>query len=197
MTYSRPVEGSILSLIIEGSQTMKVRLFSLGLVLPLLLAAQPDAPAPELKAFASREGGFTVLLPGTPREQALKHKGPDGREVVSYTFVVERTPAAYTIAYASDPNLAKADLDAINVRLEKVRKGLESSLNGKLVGERKITLEKHPGLEFHLELAGTSFYRSRIYIVRDRFFQVTVLGPREVALSPESNAILDSFQLLK
>jgi hypothetical protein len=173
---------------------MMVRLFSPILLLPLL-AAQTDAP--ELKAFTSREGGFTIFLPGTPREQAVAHQGPDGREVVSHTAVVERPPAVYTVGYASDPNLARADTDAINARLERVRKGLEERLKGKLVSERRIALEKHPGLEFSLEVPSAGIYRSRIYIVRDRFYQVAVLGPKEAALSKEAAAVLDSFRLLK
>jgi hypothetical protein len=176
---------------------MKARLLVLGLVLPLL-AAQ-DRAGSELKVFSSKEGGFTVLLPGDPKADVKKHKGPGGnKEVANHIFTVDQKTAAYVVAYMIDPGLAKAGEAGIKKALENARRGAEASTRGKPIDKDKpITLDGHPGLEFQLDVPNLGIYRSRVYIVGDRFYQVSILGPKEVATGPQADMVLDSFKLMK
>jgi hypothetical protein len=174
---------------------MQARLL-LGLTLSALLAVQEKA-APELKEFSSKEGGFTVLLPGTPQEHISKTGGAEGKEIVNHVFTVKHGSATYTVAYLIDPILAKGKPEDSKKWLESASKAAEATLKGKLLSEKPITLETHPGVEFQLEIPGSGIYRSRAYIVNDRLYQVTVLGPKELAQGKEADRILDSFKLMK
>jgi hypothetical protein len=175
---------------------MKTRLVLFGLVLPLLLAAQPEKPAVELKPFTDKEGGFSIMLPAEPKKQSLKQKGPDGKEVVNNIFHVDQKTHAYVVAYLKDPKLAKEGKEGVEQALERARKGAEASLKAKLLEEKKVKLDdKHPGLEFQLEVPSVGVYRSRIYVVNDILYQLSVLGPKEVALSKDADQVLNSFKL--
>jgi hypothetical protein len=180
---------------------MRSRLLVLALVLPLLLAARQNQPELEFKEFSPEEGGFTILLPGVPKEQTRKEKGPGGKEESTlhlFTVDLKTSTSAYQVAYTVDPNLAKADADALKGMLERVRRGAEDSLRGKLLSEKKITLEeKYPGVEIQVEIPEGRVYRSRVYVVEDRLYQMTVLGPKDVTQSKEADQFLDSFKLSK
>jgi hypothetical protein len=175
---------------------MKVRL--LILLLPLLLAARQDQPERELKEFSSKDGGFTVLLPGKPKEQTRKERAPGGKgESTLRLFTVDHPTTAYQVAVTTDPNL-KADADTLKTVLEQVRQAAQDSLKGKVLSEKKIKLDdKYPGVELQVEVPEGRLYRSRVYVVNDRLYQVTVLGPKKTALSKEADQVLDSFQLTK
>jgi hypothetical protein len=169
---------------------MRIRYPVLLLFVPLLMAAQQAPPAVELKEFSSKEGGFTVLLPGTPSASVQKSK-----DLVNHIFVLDRKPTAYLVAYLIDSKLSKAGADDIARTLEKARKSVEVGFKGKLLSEKKITLDKHPGIEFQLEAPAAGIYRSRAFVANDRLYQVTVLGPKDVVTSAEADKILDSFKL--
>jgi hypothetical protein len=167
---------------------------SLFLILSLLPAQ--DKPV-ELKEFSSPEGGFTVLLPGTPREQVSKTGSVGEHEIVNHVFVVDQKAAVYAAAYMIDPGLAKIEPEGVRKVLENARKGTELGLKARLLSEKEIALDKHPGVEFQLDVAGRGVYRARVYVVADRLLQVSVLGPRDIALGEEADRVLDSFRLTK
>ena len=54
----------------------------------------------------------------------------------------------------------------------------------KLLNEKKVTLGKYQGLEFLIESAQLGFYRSRVYIVDGRMYQVSLTAPKEFVTSP-------------
>lgn len=178
---------------------MRARL--LILLPPLLLAARQDQPERELKEFSPKDGGFTVLLLGTPKEQTRKERAPGGKgESTLRLFTADLTTTAYQVAVTTDPNLAKADADTDTLKtvLERVCQAAQDSLRGKLLSEKKVMLDdKHPGVEFQVEVPEGRLYRSRVCVVNDRLYQVTVLGPKETALSKEADQVLDSFKLTK
>lgn len=68
-----------------------------------------------------------------------------------------------------------------------------------MLSEQDIRLGTYPGKEFRLENPGKAIVRHRVYLVKQRIYQVLVETPldREQALSSDSDKFLNSFQLLK
>src|SRR5262249_33927006 len=133
----------------------------------------------EWKEFTSKEGGFAVLLPGTPVEQRQLVKTPVG-SVDVHLFVVdpEGAPGAYVVGYSDFPEVALNDGGA-QKRLDNARDGAVAQVKGKLKSEKKIKLKGVPGRELHIEVNDKTAVRLRLYVVQNRLYQVMSIGPRE------------------
>ncbi len=172
---------------------MKLRALLTGLAVGLLLGA--DDP-PTLKEFAPKDSDFTVRAPGDMKETVKKVSGAGGKEEVQRTYTYAPNPSTvYLILDREMPALAKANAATIQTALENGRKSAEKSLDGKLIEEKKVKLGEHQGLEFLIESAKQGFYRSRIYIVRGRMYQVTILGPKDAVTAKTADEYLESFKL--
>jgi hypothetical protein len=164
---------------------MTVRPFLVVLFVPFLYGAQ-EKPA-GFETFTPKSGGFTVLLPGTPKEQTNRNG--------MHLYVVDKGKSAYLASYLDVPALAKADEETQKKALVNGRKAAETNLKGKLVSEKSITLDKkYPGLEYLIDTP-RGYYRSRTYLVKGRLYQVVVVAPQEEATSKATDELLDSFKL--
>jgi hypothetical protein len=173
---------------------MKVRPLLSGLAVVLLLGAEDK---PTLKEFTSREGGFSVQVPGEMKETVKNVKSPGGKNEVQRTYTYAPSPnTVYLLLDRDMAALKKADAETVAKALDNSRKAAEQALKGKLLGEKKVTLGKHPGLEFQIESAQLGVYRSRVYIADGRMYQITVMGPRDVVTSKTADDYLQSFKLL-
>jgi hypothetical protein len=172
---------------------MKARALLTGLAVLLLLGAD-DPPA--LKEFAPKDGGFTVRAPGDMKETVKTVKGPGGKDEVQRTYTY--APNANTVYLILDremPALARANAATVQMALENGRKAAEKSLSGKLIDSKDVKLGEHQGLEFLIDSAKQGYYRSRIYIVNGRMYQVTIMAPKDVATSKTADEYLESFKL--
>jgi hypothetical protein len=177
---------------------MRTRMALVGLaVIPLFAAA--DEPGSALKPFTSTKGNFSVLLPGTPREEKVSIPDPKGEPGEQYQFVLDRGNGAYVVSYQDNPDLKSAGREEAERKLSAARTAVQRGFGGRLLGERPIKLhDTYPGLEFEVEVpAGPGLYRSRMYLVRGRLHQVIVVGAREFTTATEADRVLDSFRLLK
>jgi hypothetical protein len=166
-----------------------------GLVVVLLLGAEDK---PTLKKFTSEEGGFSVQVPGDMKETVKNIKAPGGKEEMQRTYTYAPNPNTVYLILARDmAALKNASPETVNMALENGRKAAEQSLKGKLLNEKKLTLGKYPGLEFQIESAKLGVYRSRVYIVDGRMYQVTVMGPKDVVTSKTADEYMQSFKLEK
>jgi hypothetical protein len=171
---------------------MKLRALLTGLAVVMLLGA---ADQPTLKEFTSKEGGFSVLLPGEPRETVKSIKAPDGKTEVQRTYVCAPDPkTVYLVLEREMRALANAGPEAAKKTLEAGCKSAEEVLKGKLISKEPITLGKHPGLEFRIE-SKDGVYRARAYIVNGRMYQVTLTAPKDVVNSKAADEYLGSFKL--
>ena len=158
------------------------------LLLPAAGAAQT-----EWKERTWKAGDCSALLPGEPVEQT-KDVG-QGRKV--YLWIVSQGKIAYVVSYADMPELAKAGGELIEKALENGRKQAAVNLKGKVIYDKEHKLNGNPGREVHIETPALGIYRMRMYVIGPRLYQVIVLGPREVALSKDSDRYLDSFKVTK
>jgi hypothetical protein len=176
---------------------MKTKSLVLGLTLALFLGQNVRADdTPSWERFTSREGGFSVLLPGTPMQRTKSLKTPFG--TVNMTMVLAMDPDAgscYGVVYADFPAdlVRPGNTDDI---LDAVGMGMVQGAKGKLRDTKEIKFGAHPGRELEMELpGGTGIGRARVYLVKGRLYQVLTLLPGDAAQSPEAGRFLDSFKL--
>jgi hypothetical protein len=165
-------------------------------VLAIVLLATGVARGQE-KPFKSLEGGFSVQLPGEPKYKAQKLQGTD---ITQHMFLIESKDGkvAHLAAYQVDGNLAGLSKEQKQVVLTRARDSARETFQGKVLADKAIELAGHPGHEFKISVPNLKAeYRSRVYIVGDRLYQVTILGSREVVDSKEADAYLSSFKLVE
>jgi hypothetical protein len=162
------------------------------------LFAADESEAPALKRYKSEDGNFSIQLPGVPKAQRVpvEKDNPKATKQVQYVFGVE--DGAYLVSYQDNPRLEEADATAAEDALKTSQQSLAKKF-GKLLTEKPIKLEdKYPGRQFEYEMPGKKgIYRSRIYLVDGRLYQVIVVGTEAFANSEIADAMLDSFKLLR
>jgi hypothetical protein len=148
---------------------------------------------PEWKEFASKEGRFKVLMPGTPDQDKAETDSDFGKGVL-HMSVVRAGKTTYGANYCDFPaEIKKAPLKQV---YDSSRDGAVANLEGKLASEKDVKLGEYPGREIQIDVAeGKRLFRVRVYLVDQRLYQVVVFGTREAAVSKEADKFLDSFEL--
>jgi hypothetical protein len=162
---------------------MKTRGWLVGSM--VLVAAGCGVPWTE---YRSADGGFTVVMPGTPKVQSHDEKTPQGKITIN-AAVVERPNAAFVAAWADLPPKIPLDLDQ---RLDAVA----ARYKGEITKKREIEVAGQPGLAFVMDTkkpAGQAV--GRIFQVKDRIYQLLVVGSR-VEGSSEAERFFDTFKLI-
>jgi len=143
------------------------------------------------KEFTSREGKFSVIMPGEPTYTTQTAPTKEGM-VQIHMFLIGHGVMAYGIIYNDVPG-AIADVQKY---LDERRNGAVLTSKGTLISEKKISIEGHPGREIKLKTADNMQYTGRLYFIDGRFYQVIVTAPAEVNAEAVSAKFLDSFKLL-
>jgi len=148
---------------------------------------------PEWKEFASKEGRFKVLMPGTPKQDQAETESDFGKGIL-HMNVVQAGKTMYGANYCDFPaEIKKAPLKQL---FDSSRDGAVANLEGKLANEKDIKLGVHPGREIQIDVAnGKQLFRVRVYLVDQRLYQVVILGTKEHATSKAADKFLDSFKL--
>jgi len=148
----------------------------------------------DLQTLTSKEGRFSVLMPANPKE--MKQEIPTAVGTIKVTmYLSDLGNQAYVVSFNDYP----ADL----VKMTEPAKMLESARGGvvgkgKLVSEKKITLDKSPGLDFEYELPdGKGIGRARMYLVNERLYQMLFINGTEKTVPKEVEKVLESFKLTK
>ena len=162
------------------------------LVVILATSTFADEP-PQAKEYISKEGGFKVLMPGTPKETKLDAESEFGKGVLHMNSV-EAGMAMYAANYCDFP--AEIKKVALKQVYDSSRDGAVANLEGKLATEKDIKLGDYSGREIRIEVAGgIRLFRARVFLVGQRLYQVVVFGTKESASSKDADKFLDSFRL--
>jgi hypothetical protein len=168
-------------------------LWSLSLTACLALGAGNRAADEKWQKFTSKEGRFSVLLPGKPMEKTEQVPGPGGKKKELHTvLLVLSADKIYHLNYNDYPKeQIKEDKNK-----ETAFDALRKALGGKVLSEKKITVGKNkaPGRELLIELPSKQFYRSRVFFIGNRLFQVVAMGSEEFARGKDADRFLDSFK---
>ena len=148
--------------------------------------------------FVSLSEGFAIKLPARYNDYKPFVPMRIGNEDHNLSLLKWNTSAGLiTVGYMrgtrnwEEPDLSKRFFEGF-------RKLIASKIadKGRLVGERSISLDTHPGLEFVVENSG-QINAFRIFLVRNRFFMLTlVTEPGQRDAVPSGDEILLSFRLL-
>jgi uncharacterized protein (TIGR03066 family) len=155
-------------------------------------AGTPLPPkSPDWKEFRSPERGFAVRFPSAPKEETktdatgktFTYHASLGEGLI--TFMVMCTDSAVKLS-GQDP---KKLLDAATAPFAK-----------NLTSKREIKVNDYPGVEMQVEMETNGVavaLTSRIFVVRERMYQVMVTSAREAKDPALSAEFLDSFTLLE
>ena len=164
-----------------------------AILLPLaysLVNAQPST----WKEFRSTEGGFSVLMPGTPAPNKVIVDTSSGvREAYMFTSKDEKLND-YMVSYS---NARVNSKDVSTDRLfDKVRDGILLAQNGKLISESAISLDVYRGRAIVLERPDGIMAIARFVLVGDRFYHLSVETKTRESDPQAAKKFLDSFILL-
>ena len=146
------------------------------------------------KEFSSKEGRFSVLVPGTPSEQTQNLDTGVGA-IDLHFFIVEQDGFQYLVSYNDYPDAMVREADADKV-LDGARDGVVANVQGRLLNEVKVWLADYPGRELRIRIPeGRQTMRTRLYFVGNRLYQVGVLSAEDSAAADEISKFLNSFKL--
>ena len=168
---------------------------ALPLLLGILLALAGCESSP-WKDFHSKEGGFSVSMPGTPVEKRQAYHTQAGPvEAHFFTVEADRGSLVYMVVYGDYPEALMAANDR-EMLLDAARDGAVGNIQGTLVSERTVSLGGHPGRELQvLSADGKLALRMRIYLANNRQYQVVAVMPKETRSTEDRDRFLDSFRL--
>lgn len=146
----------------------------------------------QLKEFASAEGRFKVMLPGTPEEQSRTTSN-----VVTKLYAIEDREGAYVVGFADLPAGIVPSDDKISDLLKKARDGSLRKINATLTKDTSITLAgKYPGRELEGDIPSKDFVlRARIYYVDGRIYHILAVGTKSWANSADATTVLNSLTI--
>jgi hypothetical protein len=154
-----------------------------------------NAQEPTWKEFRSNEGGFSVLMPGTPTPNKVSVNTASGVKE-AYTFTLnEGELNEYIIAYSkyAETDSKKVSTDVL---FDDIRNGILLVQQGKLRSEAAITLDGYSGKEIAVERPDGVITTARFYVVDDRFYQLSMKAKTNERESESPKRFLDSFKLL-
>jgi hypothetical protein len=148
--------------------------------------AEPGA----MKEYADKETGMAFSLPGEPKITT----GTTKAGAHTYQYVLDKGGSAITINVTV--NQEKVIEDAAAKVIPAVRDATVKSFKSKIVSQKPVTLEGHPGLEYKFE--GSKYHGVyRIYVVEKRMVQLCSLAAKGTPLLPETDQVFESLHLVK
>ena len=142
------------------------------------------------KEVSSADGRFKVQMPAEPAQLKATEEPPVG----------PITLTTYTVKYKADGFfLGWADLPPKPpFQTEDLLKGLAKRYdNAEVKSSKEVSFQDNPGREFELETAGGRKIVGRLYVVKNRLYELIVIGdgPNPPAAA-EAKKFFESFQLL-
>ncbi len=169
-------------------------LLLMALLLVLWLAGCTAKP----QEFKSEAGGFSVMTP-TPLQEEAKTLETEAGKIDLHLFAGQLDDIAYVIGYSDYPPEA-APPGYAEKMLDGARNGSVGNTQGRLVSETNITLAGYPGRELVIETRGEdsppTIIKGRLFMVKNRLYQVTAVAPRGKAGDKVIDDFLQSFKLL-
>jgi hypothetical protein len=165
---------------------MKTKLLGFAILVIALVGCQQHV----WKEFSSREGQFSLLMPGIPVE-GMDMINTSAGAVSGYTFSVEQEEFKYVVGYADYPENVCQENYSDHI-LNSVRQGMK----GTLLNERTLSLDKHPGRQLIAESSDGYITQIRVFLVENRLYQLAMITKMEQVSSREIQKFFDSFQLL-
>jgi len=171
---------------------------SLSSLLILLFSLTSCSGSPP-KEFKSDPGRFSVMTPVELQAES-KTLDTEAGKIELHLFAAQLDNIAYVVGY-SDYSPESAPPGYAEKMLDGARDGSVGNTKGKLISETPITLSGYPGRELVIETRGQDLppavVKTRLFMVKNRLYQVTVVAPRGKAGDKIIDDFLQSFKLLE
>ncbi len=182
------------------SLAMMVALSTLGgsgLGLPAIAQTQASNPGlnPGLNGFQywqqrtvwrtvqAPDGGFSILMPNTPRYLA---QGTSDRSAPEQHFMTATEPsfeALYMVGWTDATNIANGDTDTQSQMFAREREALLQGFQGQILQENRLSFQDYPGRQYKItsQLDGQAvIITHRSYLIGSRLYQMTVAVPERL-----------------
>jgi hypothetical protein len=156
------------------------------------------------KEFTSTDGRFTILFPGSSREETRPLDTPVGKFELHIHKL--HTFAEYSVMYADyPPPISDDDPEVARRVLDNGLKGAVAEVNSELLDVKEISLDGHPGRAYKEKMPNGSILRGKTYLVGRRLYQIAITTPQEEKIPGDTvrffdsvaAKFLDSFRLIK
>lgn len=174
---------------------MLLWLLAFATVTTTVAVADDPKPSSRWKEFKSEKGGFKVLMAAKPQHEDIETENEIGKSVLHmHTIFMGR--AMYAANY-NDFSEKILEIPLANF-YDSSRDSAAANMQGKVVSEKDSKLGEHPGREFVIEVnGGKELFRARVFLIKQRLFQVVVFGKKDLVTNKEADQFLDSFELLE
>jgi hypothetical protein len=139
--------------------------------------------------FSPDGGNFSILMPGNPKVEVENKIGPFG-PYTSNLLSEAKGGTTYLIGWTDYPTNVSLNVQG---EINATRDNFLKSVNGKLIAEKEISLDGHPGLEFTAEMNSKFYVISRIYVVGNRPYQILAVT-QKYSDQTNANRFLWSFR---
>jgi hypothetical protein len=179
----------------DAPRVKLTRKADLGPPKEIVKEAGPAKPATPKgwEEFTSKEGRFSVWLPGSPKRAEQPTQG--GGKMTLFMAPLAAKKMAFFVQFS---DLPPADLKKDHDQLiSEMQRELAANLKGATITkETAITLGKHPGREYEVALTDKGASIFRIYVVEDRVYMLIVAGADLTAAAPDVQTFFESFKLI-
>jgi hypothetical protein len=145
------------------------------------------------KQFSSKEGRFSVQLPGDPK-QGKQSIDTQAGKIDMHLFTYEVSKEVAYIVIFNDYPAAIVEKANKNKMLDGARDGAVKKVKGTLRGEKKLTMNGSPGREVVVDTPQLSF-RNKMFMVKNRLYQVMAVTPKGKDSTADVMKFLNSFKL--
>jgi hypothetical protein len=168
---------------------------SLLVLLPLAIAGEA-----EWRTFTSPEGGFSVLMPGTPTFTATTDHTVVG-SVIENLYTLNMPGASYSVEYSDLPGVATF-FESDDSLYDDAKEGMLQETGGKLISYIGIEQVGIKGKEIECEVSAKGKLPiqrlcARFLLKDKRLYVPSITIPGGKKDDPLFSRYLDSFRLLK
>jgi hypothetical protein len=172
-----------------GEEGMKPNCFLIVIVMVFVASLSAWGEDSPLQPFTSTAGGFSISMPGTPKETVQNVDSAAG-PLKLHQFLVEDGNIAYIVMYNDYPRVP----DNQDVFFNNVRDGGMNAVKGTLKKEKVISRQGYPGRAFDIETSDTLLLQD-VYLVGKRLYQVILGVPKTDSMPSQTNQFFGSFKL--
>jgi hypothetical protein len=162
---------------------------------PPTAPVKPAQPPAGWQVYHSKEGGYTVWLPGAPMESSSEVAGATRPRQIRQAILKDLLSGLhFQVNYSDFGDIIFPDAEAA---LDAARDGAVRKINASSLREERIKLGPHPGRDLRIALPGGKglVVRARFFLVGQRNYQLLVAGPAKAAEGPAAIQFLESFRL--
>lgn len=160
-----------------------------------LPSPSPTAAASEWQRYDSPKGSYSVMFPGEPQESADALNTPTGKvEVVLVRYQDDLQGRVYLASHNQIPIPEGSSFD-IESGLDSTRDSIARELSAKVLAEKRIDHQGHPGREFSMNREGQFSAKARIFYADGVLYQAIVGTQDENLSAPEVEKFLGSMEL--